>query len=80
MKRGAILVALVGITQLVTSTVHLIVRDRRRAELMTLLFVVFLPLLGMLPGITTSVKRRSSGAPERIMSSASSPLRASSVR
>ena len=30
-----LLVALVGITQLVTSTVHLIVRDRRRAELMT---------------------------------------------
>jgi hypothetical protein len=46
-----LLVILVGITQLVTSTVALIVRDRRRAELMTLVIVVFLPLVGMLPSL-----------------------------
>ena len=52
------LVILVGITQLVTSTVHLIVRDRRRAELMTLVLVVFLPLVGMLPGLLGSGRHR----------------------
>lgn len=46
-----LLAALVGMTQLVTSAVHLIVRDRRRAELLTLFIVVFLPLVGMLPGL-----------------------------
>ena len=55
-----LLVALVGITQLVTSTVYLIVRDRRRAELMTLLVVVFLPLIGMLPGLLGSERHRGS--------------------
>jgi hypothetical protein len=55
-----LLVALVGITQLVTSTVHLIVRDRRRAELMTLLVVVFLPLIGMLPGLFDPERHRGS--------------------
>jgi hypothetical protein len=53
-----LLVILVGITQLVTSTVHLIVRDRRRAELMTLVIVVFLPLVGMLPGLLGSGRHR----------------------
>jgi hypothetical protein len=53
-----LLVALVGITQLVTSTVHLIVRDRRRAELMALIMVVFLPLVGMLPGLLDSGRHR----------------------
>ena len=36
-----LLVALVGLTQLVTSAVHLIIRDRRRAELFGLVIVVF---------------------------------------
>ena len=49
---------LAGITQLVTSTVHLIVRDRRRAELMTLVIVVFLPLVGMLPGLLAGERHR----------------------
>ena len=52
-----LLVALIGITQLVTSVVHLIVRDRRRAELMALLIVVVLPLIGMLPGLLDSGRR-----------------------
>ena len=55
-----LLVALVGITQLVTSTVHLIVRDRRRAELMTLIMVVFLPLVGMLPSLLDPERHRGS--------------------
>jgi hypothetical protein len=52
-----LLTALVGLTQLVTSAVHLIVRDRRRAELMTLFIVVFLPLIGMLPGLLEGGRR-----------------------
>jgi hypothetical protein len=42
----------------VTSTVHLIVRDRRRAELMTLIIVVFLPMIGMLPSLLGSGRHR----------------------
>ena len=52
--------ALVGITQLMTSTVHLVVRDRRRAELLTLLIVVVLPLIGMLPGLLEGGRHRGS--------------------
>jgi hypothetical protein len=56
---GAVLLSvLAGTTQLVTSTVHLIVRDRRRAELMMLVIVVFLPLLGMLPGLLGAGRHR----------------------
>ena len=46
-----LLAALVGLGQLATSTVHLIVRDRRRAELLGLILVVFLPIAAMLPGL-----------------------------
>jgi hypothetical protein len=53
-----LLVILVGVTQLVTSTVHLIVRDRRRAELMTLVLVVFLPLIGMFPALLDPDRHR----------------------
>jgi hypothetical protein len=53
-----LIVILIGITQLVTSTVALIVRDRRRAELMTLAIVVFLPLVGMLPELLGSRHHR----------------------
>ena len=49
-----LLAVLIGLTLLVTSTLHLIVRDRRRGELLTLVLVVVLPVLGMLPGLLTS--------------------------
>lgn len=46
-----LLAVLVGLTQLSTSIVHLILRDRRRAELFGLIVVVFIPIAGMLPGL-----------------------------
>ena len=47
---GALLLAIViGISALTTSLVHLAVRDRRRGELLALLFIVVIPAIGMIP-------------------------------
>lgn len=47
-----LLASLVGITALATSLLHLIVRDRRRGELIALLFILVLPMIGMLPALS----------------------------
>jgi hypothetical protein len=54
-----LVVVLVGLSSLVTTVVYLLVRDRRRGELLALLFIVVLPLLGMLPGLMPGSERRS---------------------
>jgi hypothetical protein len=46
-----LLATLIGIALAVTSAVHLIVRDRRRGELMALAVVIILPMLGLLPAL-----------------------------
>ena len=47
---GVLLVlTLLGISTLASSLIHLIVRDRRRGELVTLAFILIIPLIGMLP-------------------------------
>ena len=57
---GALLIAtLVGLTLLVTMAIHLLVRDRRRGELLALLFIVILPMIGMLPGLIEGQRRHS---------------------
>jgi hypothetical protein len=43
------LAALVGLSSLATSLLHLAVRDRRRGELLALLFILILPMIGVLP-------------------------------
>ena len=49
---GVLLVlVIVGITSLATSVLHLLVRDRRRGELLALLFIVVIPAASMLPGL-----------------------------
>ena len=49
---GLLLIAtLVGIALAVSSAAHLIVRDRRRGELLALFVVVVLPMIGMLPAL-----------------------------
>ncbi|HJR58227.1 MAG TPA: hypothetical protein VJ813_02470 [Vicinamibacterales bacterium] len=59
---GALLVVVVlGISALSTSVLHLVVRDRRRGELMALIFIVFIPLVAMLPGLLGSDGRRRRG-------------------
>lgn len=44
-------VVLIGLTALSASVVQLVVRDRRRGEIVGLVFVIVLPILGMLPGL-----------------------------
>jgi hypothetical protein len=56
---SALLVAVViGISSLTTSLVHLAVRDRRRGELLALLFIVIIPAASMLPGLLHGSRQR----------------------
>jgi hypothetical protein len=49
---GVLLVlVVVGLSSLSTSLLHLLVRNRRRGELVTLLFILILPAISMLPGL-----------------------------
>jgi hypothetical protein len=50
---GALLLIafLIGLGTLASSGLHLLFRDRRRGELVALLFIVFVPLVSMLPGL-----------------------------
>ena len=62
---GLILVlVIVGITSLATSVLHLLVRNRRRGELLALLFIVIIPAASMLPGLLNGL-RHVPGAAER---------------
>jgi hypothetical protein len=45
------LAAVIGLSSLATSMIHLAVRDRRRGELLTLGVILIIPLLGMLPSV-----------------------------
>jgi hypothetical protein len=56
-------ILLIGLASLATSVLHLLVRDRRRGEWIALLFIVLIPLAGMLPAMLNPGSRRSgSGA------------------
>lgn len=46
-----LVVVMIGISSLTTSVLHLAVRDRRRGELLALLFIVVIPAISMLPGM-----------------------------
>ncbi len=50
---GAVLLiaVLVGLGTLATSALHLLFRDRRRGELVALIFIVLIPLAGMMPAM-----------------------------
>jgi hypothetical protein len=52
-----LLVILVGLTLVVTSVMHLVVRDRRRGELVALFFILTLPILGLLPQLAAGQER-----------------------
>ena len=73
------LAVIVGLSTLTALIVQLVVRDRRRGELVTLAFLLIIPILGMLgggierndsrhgqPHGTPPVERSGPGAPERI--------------
>ena len=56
---GILLVLLVvGLTSLSTSLLHLIVRNRKRGELLALIFILVLPALSMLPGLLHGLSHR----------------------
>jgi len=67
----AFVVLIVGLASLATSVLHLLVRDRRRGELVALLFIVIIPAASMLPGMLSTGSRRSrDGAHRRIVAPA----------
>ena len=49
-----LILCLIGLSTLSTLLLHLVVRDRRRGELLALLFIVVLPAIGLLPGLLMS--------------------------
>ncbi len=65
---GGVLLVLVvvALSSLSASVLHLLVRNRRRGELLALLFILILPAISMLPGLlhgTRQLRRSESGAP-----------------
>lgn len=55
---GAVLTAvIIGISSLTTSLLHLAVRDRRRGEMLALIFILIIPLVSMLPGLLQGQRR-----------------------
>lgn len=58
---GAVLLVLVivGLAGLATSVLHLVVRDRRRGELLALAFIIIVPMISLLPSMMDdSLSRR----------------------
>jgi hypothetical protein len=56
---GAVLVVvIIGISSLAASLLHLAVRDRRRGELLALIFILVIPVVSMLPGVLQSDRQR----------------------
>ncbi len=49
-----LILCLIGLSTLSTLLLHLVVRDRRRGELLALLLIVLLPGMAMLPGLLAS--------------------------
>lgn len=64
---GAILfiLAIVGLSSLATSVLHLVARDRRRGELVALVLIIVLPLVGIIPGLMASGGTRRAGQPRQ---------------
>jgi hypothetical protein len=67
---GMLLVlVIVGITSLATSVLHLLVRNRRRGELLALLFIVIIPAASMLPGLLNGLRHAPGAEPGPSLSS-----------
>jgi hypothetical protein len=61
---GGLLLAIVlsGLSTLTGTVVHMVSRDRRRGELLALIFVVFVPLVALMPSLLEG-SRRDAGQP-----------------
>jgi hypothetical protein len=55
---------IVGLTSLATSLLHLVVRDRRRGELLALLFIIVIPAVSMVPGLMNGLRHAQHGKPQ----------------
>lgn len=53
-----LVLVIVGLSSLATSLLHLAVRDRRRGELLALLFILIIPTASMLPGLLLGDRRQ----------------------
>ena len=51
---GLFLLVLLGTTSVATSVLHLMFRDRRRGELLALVFILVVPLVSMIPAVLQS--------------------------
>lgn len=61
-----LLLVLVGLSALATFVLHLVVRDRRRGELIALLFIIVIPTLALLPMLSRSQLSREELLAERV--------------
>lgn len=52
------LAIIVGLSALSTSILHMVARDRRRGELIALLFILIIPAVSMLPGLLSGTRHR----------------------
>lgn len=59
------IILIVGLASLAASLMHLLVRDRRRGELITLVFIIVIPVVAMLPSIMANDRDRSQRRAER---------------
>ena len=57
MAGGVLVLVVVAISSTATSLLHMAVRDRRRGELLALLFLLLIPMAGMLPTIAQTTPR-----------------------
>ena len=60
-----LIVCLTGISALATTILHLVVRDRRRGELVMLFIVVIVPVITVLPGLLASQQGRHTSPAQR---------------
>jgi hypothetical protein len=60
-----LILTLVSFVALSATILHLVVRDRRRGELVTLVFVIVIPVLSMLPGLLMSQNGRAERRAQR---------------
>jgi hypothetical protein len=70
-----LLIVLVGVSSLTTSLIHVLLRDRRRGELLALAFVFILPFVSILPALIGSAEGRSRGDRERAIAADERPPR-----
>lgn len=66
---GAVLLILIiiGLSAAATSVLHLVARDRRRGELVALVFIVVLPLVALLPALLQGGTKRARGEPREAL-------------